>query len=215
MTSDLIIASLRHGPFWNVSYIVGSRATGEAVVVDPAWEVEAILARVRCEGLRVTAAVVTHAHHDHAHGLDSLVQSTGAAVLVHHQDAGDLHSIYDRDMLRTEHGHELMIGRLRARLLHTPGHTPGSQSLLVDGALFTGDTLLVGTLGRAGPEPDALRSMWRTVSEVLPGLPDATAIYPGHDTGPRSVSTLGHERMADQRLRARTFAEFSEYPRIR
>lgn len=206
--TDLFIASLRHGPFWNVSYIVGSRSAGEAVVVDPAWDVDAILARVRTEGLRVTAAVITHAHHDHAHGLGALVRATGATVLVHHTDAADLCSIYDGDVLRTEHGHELCIGGPRARLLHTPGHTPGSQSLLVDGALFTGDTLLVGTVGRVGPEPDAPRSMWRTVSEVLGALPDTTAIYPGHDTGPRPVSTLGHERAADPRLRALTFDAF-------
>jgi glyoxylase-like metal-dependent hydrolase (beta-lactamase superfamily II) len=214
MTSDLIIAALRHGPFWNVSYVIGSRSAAEAVVVDPAWDVDAILARVEHEGLRVRAAVVTHAHDDHAHGLGALVRATGAEVLVHHRDAADLAAIYSGGVTRVEDGHELALGALRARLLHTPGHTPGSQSLLVNASLFSGDTLLAGVLGRTGQEPDALCAMWRTVSEVLALLTDTTAVYPGHDTGPRSISTLGQDRAADPRLRARTFQEFSEHPRL-
>jgi glyoxylase-like metal-dependent hydrolase (beta-lactamase superfamily II) len=213
MTADLVILPLRHGPFWNVTYLVGSRAAGEALVVDPAWDVDAVLARAAQEGLRVRAAVLTHAHDDHAHGLEALVRATGAETVVHHRDTADLRALYTGPVTRIEDGHELHLGSLRVRLLHTPGHTPGSQSLLVDGALFTGDTLLAGTLGRAGPEPDAQASLWHTVSRVLALLPDTTAIYPGHDTGPRSVSTLGIERAADPRLRARTFEEFLAYPR--
>lgn len=208
MTDDLIVIPLRLGPLWNFAYIVGSRRAGEAVVIDPAWDAGAILARVVREGLRVTAVAVTHAHDDHAHGLAEVVRATGAPVLVHGADACDLRQCWKGPVIHTAHGQELAMGALRPRLLHTPGHTPGSQSLLLGGALFTGDTLMVGALGRVGAWDGAVEAMWRTVSAVLAELPDDTAVYPGHDSGPHPVSTLGTERRRLPALMAPTFAAF-------
>lgn len=208
MSDDLVILPLRLGPFWNFCYVVGSRAAGEALVIDPAWDVPAILDRAAAHGLRVIAAAVTHAHDDHSRGVEALVQATGATVLVHEREAAALRRVYTGAATAVAHEHLWMLGGLRVRLLHTPGHTPGSQSVLVEGALFTGDTLMVGALGRHGAEPDAAESLWRTVSNVLACLPDATAVYPGHDYGPRPTSTLGEERRTNPLLRTGSFDAF-------
>ncbi len=194
MRDDLVIARFRHGPFWNCSYLAGSRAAGTAVLVDPAWDTAAIIARAQDEGLRITAAVITHAHDDHAHGVAEVVAATGAAVLVHEQDAAALARIYRGPVRAVGHDAEWRLGALTARLLHTPGHTPGSQCLLLDGALLTGDTLMIGAPGRPGPEPGAAEVLARSLREVLAPLPDDLLLYPGHDTGPVPVRRLGEER---------------------
>ncbi len=206
---DLVIIPFRLGPFWNFAYLAGSRASGAAIVIDPGWDVPAIIARAATEGLRITLAAVTHHHHDHAHGLDDIVRTTGAEVLVHHRDAHALRDHYRGPVSATSHDETRALGGHRVRLLHTPGHTPGSQCIEIGGgALFTGDTLMVGSLGRAGAEPDAAQAMWRTVSEKLALLPDELVIYPGHDYGPRPSSTLGYERRTIAHLAAASFEEF-------
>ncbi len=209
MDADLVVLPLRLGPFWNFVYLVGSRAAGEAVVVDPAWDVPAIRDIAAKARLRISAAAVTHAHHDHAHGLDGLVRATGVPVLVHHRDAGELRTVYDGPLSPVEDGEEYHLGRLRLRFLHTPGHTPGSQCLLAGGALFTGDTLMVGALGRPGSQAGAVKAMWRSVSEVFACLPDGLVLYPGHDYGRRQVSTLGDERRVNPCLLPRSYEEFA------
>lgn len=207
MNVDLMVVAFRHGPFWNFTYLVGSRAAGEAVVIDPAWDVAAVQARAATERLRITAAVVTHAHDDHAHGLAALTHAD-VATLVHHADAADLGRLYDGPVTAVEDGHELPLGGHTVRLLHTPGHTAGSQCALVDGALFTGDTLMIGSVGRAGPSPGAVEALWRSVAGVIAALPDATTLYPGHDYGRRPHAALGDERRTTPGLAATEFEDF-------
>ena len=177
-------------------------------MIDPAWDVPAVLDRAERERLRVTAAAVTHGHDDHTRGLEELVRATGAAVLVHHRDAHELGRVYGGPLTPVEHDYAWLLGDLEVRLLHTPGHTPGSQCILADGALFTGDTLMAGTLGRTGAQRDAAEAMWHTVSVVLAALPDDTLVYPGHDYGPRPVSTLAVERRVNPCLSAASFEDF-------
>lgn len=208
MSDDLLVVRLRRGPFWNNSYLVGSHAAGVAVVIDPAWDVPAILAAARDRQVRIVAAAVTHAHHDHAHGLAELVETTGATVYVHHDDASDLMATYEGLVVALEHGAEMDVGGLAPRLLHTPGHTPGSASLLVGAALFTGDTLMVGMLGRTGPALDAEEALWHSVRAVYAPLPGHVTIYPGHDAGPCPTATLAEERERNAALSATTFSEF-------
>jgi glyoxylase-like metal-dependent hydrolase (beta-lactamase superfamily II) len=199
MHDDLIVIRLRLGPFWNFSYIVGSRGSGEAVVIDPAWDVPAIVGRAAEAGLRIRAAVVTHAHTDHAHGLAALVEATRAAALVHAKDAPLLEAIYDGRFQPVAHEAEVDLGRLCARVLHTPGHTPGSVCVLAGDALFTGDTLMVGAIGRPGIESDDAE-MARALRAALASLPDTTRVFPGHDYGPHPDSTLARERALNPAL---------------
>jgi hydroxyacylglutathione hydrolase len=205
---DLIIAQLRLGPLWNFVYLIGSRAAGEAVVVDPGAELDPVLERAAAHGLRVVAAVATHFHTDHTAGLDALVRASGARAFVHEDDAADLRRHYRGPLEGVVDGAELRLGGHRLALWHAPGHTPGSQWLVVDGAVFTGDTLMVGCVGRTGYEPDAAERLWSTLAGHLPRLGDETRIYPGHDYGPERVSTLAAERRRNPCLAAATLEEF-------
>lgn len=213
VAGELVIVRLRLGPFWNVCYIVGDRAAGEAVVIDPAWDVAAITERATTAGFRITTAIVTHAHHDHAHGLTELTRTTGARVHVHERDAADLRESYTGPVHELRHDDRVPVGGHELRVLHTPGHTAGSVSLLAGEALFTGDTLMVGAVGRFAPDPDSTAAMWHTVSAVLGELPDTAVIHPGHDSGPRPLSTLAAERAANPALSARTIEQFRQLTR--
>ena len=208
MHDDLIIEQLRLGPLWNFSYLLGSRAAGEALVIDPGPEVAALLARAEALGLRVTAAVATHFHTDHTGGLQELTDRTGATVLIHHADEAGLRGHYRGPVRAVTDGGRWLLGDHPLELWHAPGHTPGSQWLLTDGAVFTGDSLMVGCVGRTGYEENALERMWWTISERFPRLADDTRLYPGHDYGPERSSTVAVERRRNPCLAAATLSEF-------
>ena len=192
MTSEpeLVVARLRLGPFWNFSYVIGT-AEGAAAVIDPAWDVPALLSAAAEHGLRITHALVTHGHHDHVHGLAELVAATDAAVVVHHADAELVRESFDGPLVRVEHGHTLTLDAVSLTLLHTPGHTRGSLSVLAGSNLFTGDTLMCGGVGRHGYYPDAAAELLHSIAVVLAGLPPDTTLYPGHDAGPTAATALG------------------------
>ena len=208
MQDDLIVEQFRTGPLWNFVYLVGSRAAGEGLVLDPGAESGPVLARAEALGLRIVAAVVTHFHSDHTAGLDAVTRGTGAAVLVHEADEVGLRRHYRGPLTAVADGEAFQIGDHRVELWHAPGHTPGSQWLVTDGAVFTGDALMVGCLGRTGHEPDAAERMWWTVSRQLARLPEGTRVYPGHDYGPEPFSTIARERQRNPALRAATLSEF-------
>ena len=204
----LLVEQFRLGPLWNFTYLLGAPAAGEAVVVDPGAEVDTVLQRAAALGLHVTVAIATHFHTDHTAGLEQLVRRTGAAVLLHHEDEAGLRGHYRGKLRTVADGERLALGEHTLALWHAPGHTPGSQWVVADGAVFTGDALMVGCVGRTGAEPDAVARMWWTVSQRFPLLPEETRIYPGHDYGPERWSTAAQERRRNPCLRAASFEEF-------
>lgn len=206
----LIVEQFRLGPLWNFSYLVWGPDSGEAIVIDPGREVDVVLARSEALRLRVTAAIVTHFHTDHTAGLAELVHRKGAAVVVHYGDEGSLRGHYRGPLRLVDDGDGLAIGDGDVELWHAPGHTPGSQWVVIDGAVFTGDALMVGCMGRTGAEEHAALDLWRTASAQFPRLPDATVIYPGHDYGPTPTSSAAIERERNACLRAATFEEFRD-----
>jgi glyoxylase-like metal-dependent hydrolase (beta-lactamase superfamily II) len=208
MHDGLVIEQLRLGPFWNFSYLLGSRAAGEVLLIDPGPEAGVVLDRAAALGLRVVAAVATHFHADHTRGLDTVRRRSGAAALIHHADEAGLRAHYGGPLRLVADGDELLIGDISVTFRHAPGHTPGSQWIVAGDACFTGDALMVSCLGRTGPEADAAEQLWWTVREQFAGLPDATRIFPGHDYGPARWSTAGEERRRNACLGARTLAEF-------
>ncbi len=162
------------GSFGNNAYLIQDRASGKAIVVDAPAEGERILEALG-EG-QVTAIIVTHRHPDHWVSIDALKQATGARVLCHKADQEPYAEKVDGTL---GDGDEIEVGELRVRVIHTPGHTPGSLCLLAEGRLISGDTLFPGGPGRTA-RPEDLQEEIRSITSRLFDLPDGTVVHPGH-----------------------------------
>lgn len=188
----------------NFAYLVADDA-GEAMLVDPAWEVPRLVALAAREGLRVTRILATHGHHDHVGGVPEARRLTGARVVAH--ESAD-HPVDDA----VRHGDRFRVGGLDVEALHTPGHRFDSACYVVGGThVLTGDTLFVGDCGRVdlpGSDPAAMR---QSLLGTLRGLPDGLVVLPGHDYGAAPTSTLGREKAANPALRERTLDEFLRF----
>jgi glyoxylase-like metal-dependent hydrolase (beta-lactamase superfamily II) len=206
--------------------VVGDPETHEAVVIDPGDEVERILEIIARHDLKVRAILNTHAHIDHVGGLRKMQQATGAPVLMHPEDLELYRSLPNQaaaigmpeppmtnvdGLLRD--GDAVRWGRFEARVLHTPGHTPGSISLYLPfdppqharektataAKLFAGDTLFAGSIGRTDLWGGSFREIMQSIHAKLLALPDDTLVYPGD--GP--ATTIGDERETNPFLQGR------------
>lgn len=190
----------------NLTYLLVDDFTRMAAVIDPTGDTDPILALARMGGLRIVWVLNTHGHADHTSGNPAIVASSGARV------AGFSSNRVEQNVVLRD-GDRVEVGTLRVEVIHTPGHTPDSVCYLVDGKLFTGDTLFIGECGRTdlpGGDPGKLYDSFFT---KLAQLPDETEVYPGHDYGPRRISTLGEERRTNFTLRPRSREEFVSFMR--
>jgi glyoxylase-like metal-dependent hydrolase (beta-lactamase superfamily II) len=185
----------------NFSYLIGDRRAGEALVVDPAYDVGDLLAVAAGDGMRVAGVLATHHHPDHVggsmmgfsvEGLAQLMDVMDVPVHAHRAEAPLICRVTGLgagDVVGHDSGDRVSVGELEVQLLHTPGHTPGSQCFLVGGMLVAGDTLFLEGCGRTdlpGSDPEAMyESLQRLAS-----LPDSTVIYPGHRYSVASIATL-------------------------
>jgi glyoxylase-like metal-dependent hydrolase (beta-lactamase superfamily II) len=173
----------------NLVYLLHDHASGRAAVVDPAWDVDAILRLARDRGVRITDVLLTHSHHDHVNGLEGLLRAYDAQV--HLLKAEARFWGYYQDLPTLHHGGEVIaLGETPIEILHTPGHTPGSACYRVGDSLIAGDTLFVFGCGRCdlpGGDPEA---MYATLKRLTQGLPPETVVCPGHDYSVAPVSTL-------------------------
>lgn len=184
--SSLRIVQIRAGEMANFSYLVFCAATRRGIGVDPSLAPENLLSAASEHEVTLDLVVNTHGHRDHTGGNAKVLEATGARLAAHPAD------IPEAD-LPLEEGSVIPVGEGEIQILHTPGHTPGSITLHPSGALLTGDTLFVTFVGRAdlgGSDPAALYASLRR----LAALPCETLVYPGHDYGPRPVSSIGFER---------------------
>lgn len=210
----------------NFVYLLGDRDAGECMVVDPAWDVQGILDVAQAEGLKVVGALVTHYHPDHVggeifgieiDGLPTLMSRCPCPVHVHRQEAEGVRTVTGlskSDLVEHDSGDRVQVGGLSIELLHTPGHTPGSQCFRVratqsepGGALVAGDTLFLQGCGRVdlpGGDPE---QMYRTLSERLSDLPGDTMLLPGHAYGGERA-TLEHVRRTNPTLQVENLAKF-------
>ena len=208
------------GQMANFVYLLGDDEKRECMIVDPAWDIPGILDIVDREDMRLTGVLATHYHPDHVGGtifghtiagLGELMSLRPVKVHVNEMESEGVKQVTglsDNDLATHRGGDELAVGDLRVKLLHTPGHTPGSQCFLASGALVSGDTLFIGGCGRVdlpGSDPEA---MYHSLTQVLAKLPAATKLYPGHDYASRPVSTIGDEQQENHYLRIRSLEDW-------
>ena len=162
------------GPYADNAYLIVDTGTKRSVLVDAPLESERAIEAAR--GTDVQMIIVTHRHGDHWANIDLVKEKLAAPVFCHEDDRAP----YKAKVFDTLGDHaEIPIGDTRILVLHTPGHTPGSICLLVDGVLISGDTLFPGGPGRSD-NPAALQQMIGSITSKLLTLPEDTAVYPGH-----------------------------------
>ncbi len=169
----------------NYSYVVYCPSTSRAVGIDPSMKPEAMLEVVEQHELSLELVINTHGHNDHIAGNNVVLEKTGARLAAHPADQPDTD-------IKIDEGTVLSVGIGHLQVMHTPGHTPGSVVLYSGKDLITGDTLFVSRCGRAdlpGSDPEALYNSLQRIK----ALPPETQIFPGHNYGPKTVSTLAWE----------------------
>ena len=189
---DLYLEQLLVGPMDNFIYLVGSKSTREVSIIDPAWDIDALLTHIKEKDLKLTSVLVTHYHPDHIgggmgghsiEGIAELLEKDPVKIFVHKLEAEGVKKVTgvsDIDLNIVESGDHLTIGENDIEFLHTPGHTPGSQCFKVNNNLVSGDTLFVQGCGRVDLPGSNSEDMFHSLQK-LSSLPDETILYPGHN----------------------------------
>lgn len=175
----------------NFAYLIGDKKAKECAVVDPAWDVDALLKEAETDGMKVVAGILTHTHFDHCNGVEELVRRTGVKIYLHEHETKYLKDI-KKNLIETREGFTLKVGNVEMTFLHTPGHSEGSQCILVEGKLISGDTLFYGACGRCDLPGGDERKMKQSLKR-LAGLDSGIEVYPGHAYGEVEISTIGNE----------------------
>ena len=197
----------------NFAYAVGDRETGEAVLVDPAYSPHELVDIVESDGMRVTGVFATHYHADHVGGslgrefdIAGIVQLLETTDVPIHVQSPEVQWVTERtgvgadSLVAHAPGDVVSVGNFDITLIHTPGHTPGSQCLLVNGRLISGDTLLLDGCGRTdlpGSDPE---EMYRTLTQRLADVPDETVLFPGHLYSADPSAPMGDVRQHNRAL---------------
>lgn len=204
----------------NFAYAVGDRATGEALLVDPAYAVADLLDVLEADGMRCVGVLGTHYHPDHLggemagwsiEGVAALLERVQVPVHVQHDEVPWVERTtgVTADQLVAHHsGDVVRVGDVAVELLHTPGHTPGSQCFLVDGRLVSGDTLFLDGCGRTdlpGSDPEA---MYESLTTRLSRVPDSAVVFPGHLYSAAPSAPMGDTRRANFVFRPRSAEEW-------
>ena len=181
---DLICLDVFMGTYPVKCYLLRCTATNETAVVDTGANPEAIIAKARELNVRPSKIFLTHAHPDHAWGLDALVKEFQCATWLDEKEpqpggVGEIHAVRD--------GETIPLGQLQVQAIATPGHTPGGISYQVNRVILSGDTIFAGSMGRAN---SSWQDLHRSITETLFSFPDDTALHPGH--GP--ATTVGEEK---------------------
>ncbi|MFP5331742.1 MAG: MBL fold metallo-hydrolase [Acidimicrobiia bacterium] len=194
-TDDRIrIAKLNVGDYDNCAYVVTCAATDRAVIIDAAAEADRILAV--CEGLAVDSILTTHGHWDHLQVLDEVKDALGVPWLMHPADVDIAERQPDGPI---SHRQEFVVGDIALHAVHTPGHTPGSVSFVLEPVVFSGDTLFPGGPGATRWDYSSFGQIMDSIENHLFTLPEPTIVYPGHG----AETTIGAEKPHAAEWRAR------------
>jgi glyoxylase-like metal-dependent hydrolase (beta-lactamase superfamily II) len=203
----MVIKQYEVGNFAVFCYLIGDEETAEGLFIDPADQADMLISEAKSYGMnKIKYIVNTHSHVDHVMGNAEMVKKTKAKIIIHEEESGHLVRV-PPDLLEmfsatpsppaeilVKEREVIQVGDVKLKVIHTPGHSPGGMSLYMDGMVFTGDTLFVGSVGRTdfpGSSWDQLETSIRKKLYVLPG---DTVIFPGHNYGSTPTSTIQYER---------------------
>jgi glyoxylase-like metal-dependent hydrolase (beta-lactamase superfamily II) len=204
----MIFKQITVGKMANYCYIFADSETKEGFVVDPAFDAEKILRIIKENGLNITRIVLTHHHYDHINATDSIKARTGATVVCHAETEKLAKGEINIDQLINDGDEFCYSPEFSVKIMHTPGHAPGSICLIVANKwLVTGDTLFIGDCGRAdlpGGDPEILFNSL----QKFKALPENLIVCPGHNYGPEPTRKLAIEKTNNPTLTATSIKEF-------
>jgi glyoxylase-like metal-dependent hydrolase (beta-lactamase superfamily II) len=205
---DMIAQQMR-----NFAYLIGDRQTGDCVVIDPAYAANDLVDAIEADGMHLSGVLVTHHHPDHIGGSMMGFELKGLAELLERQQVpvhvnthevewvSRITGIPLSDLTAHEHGDKVAVGQVEIELLHTPGHTPGSQCFLLDGRLVAGDTLFIEGCGRTDFPGGNVDDMFRSL-QALAQLQGDPTVFPGHWYSAEPSAALSDVRRSNYVYRA-------------
>ncbi len=203
----MVVKQYEVGNFAVFCYLIGDEESQEGLFIDPADDAKTLLAEAKSHGLnRIKYIVNTHSHIDHIMGNAEMAKKTGAKILIHEEDAAALVRTppYMLEMFRAtasppadsvvREGDVIQVGNVKLKVIHTPGHSAGGISLYLDGMVFTGDTLFVGSVGRTDFPGSSWEMLEASIRQKLYVLPGETVVFPGHNYGSTPTTTIQYEK---------------------
>ena len=190
----------------NFVYLIGDRKTGEAVIVDPAYDVETLLDHLAADDMRCTGVLATHYHPDHVggsmmghniSGVKELLELISVPIHAQKEEAEFITKVTgleNNDVLEHASGDVVNVGNIEIELIHTPGHTPGSQCFLVDNRLVAGDTLFLEGCGRTDLPGGDSAALYHSLNHRLSKVPNEALLFPGHQYSSESLASMGETR---------------------
>jgi len=197
------IHQIEVGNMQNFTYIVADEETGDAIIIDPSWDLDKIEEIITRNDLKIKYIVNTHHHFDHTLGNEAMVKSTGAKIIQHES------STLNHDISVSD-GDKIKFGNSELSVLHTPGHSKDSICLIGDDKIFSGDTLFVGNCGRVDLPGGSAKDLYHSLTNIISNLDENWVLYSGHNYGSSTTSTIGNEKQTNFVLQKRTEQEFVE-----
>jgi len=204
----------------NFVYLVGDRHTGEAVVIDPAYDVKGIINVAKADGMKVIGALATHYHPDHVggdmmghriSGVSELLAINPCPIHVQADESPWVQRVTGAsatDLVEHTSGDVVMVGEIPIELIHTPGHTPGSQCFLVDNRLVAGDTLFLDGCGRTDLPGGDPAQLYQSLTQRLSKVPDDAVLFPGHLYSADPSQSMGDTRKWNMVFKPQSEAEW-------
>jgi glyoxylase-like metal-dependent hydrolase (beta-lactamase superfamily II) len=204
----------------NFSYLIGDTQTGECLVVDPAYSVTELVEHAEADGMRLVGALVTHYHPDHCggsmmgmsiEGVSELIQAVQVPIHVQSDEAEWVLKVTDLqrdDLVTHKAGDTVTVGEIHVELVHTPGHTPGSQCFFVNNCLVAGDTLFLDGCGRTDLPGGDAAALYESLHGPLARVPDSAILYPGHMYSAAPSASMGTTREHNMIFKPRSAAEW-------